>query len=88
MPSPPPRISGYDDVRPVAGGNSGEVFLARSAATGDDVVVRAYGAGRRRRGPEAPGVHAAVLRRVDGVVPARGWSSCASLSVTARAPCS
>jgi aminoglycoside phosphotransferase (APT) family kinase protein len=70
VPSPPPRIPGYDDVRPVVGGNSGEVFLARSAATGDDVVVRAYGAGRRRRGPEAPGVHAAVLRRVDGVVPA------------------
>jgi aminoglycoside phosphotransferase (APT) family kinase protein len=70
VPSPPPRISGYDDVRPVVGGNSGEVFLARSVATGDDVVVRAYGAGRRRRGPEAPGVHAAVLRRVDGVVPA------------------
>jgi aminoglycoside phosphotransferase (APT) family kinase protein len=54
----------------VAGGNSGEVFHARAEATGEDVVLRVYGAGRRRRGPEAPGVHAAVLRRVAGVVPA------------------
>lgn len=65
-----PVVRGYADVRPVVGGNSGEVFRARSEATGEDVVLRVYGAGGRRRGPEAPGVQAAVLRLVEGVVPA------------------
>ena len=63
-------LRGYADVRPVVGGNSGEVFRARSEATGEDVVLRVYGAGGRRRGPEAPGVQAAVLRLVADVVPA------------------
>lgn len=63
-----PAVSGYADVRPVVGGNSHEVFGATSPA-GQDVVLRVYGAGSRSRGPEAPGVQAAVLRLIRGVVP-------------------
>jgi aminoglycoside phosphotransferase (APT) family kinase protein len=63
-----PVVEGYTDVRHVIGGHSHEVFYARSIERGDDVVLRVYGA--RHRGPEAPGVHASVLRLVRGVVPA------------------
>ncbi|MEI2714131.1 MAG: phosphotransferase [Nocardioides sp.] len=65
-----PQVAGYRDVRPATGGNSGEVFLACSEETGEEVVLRVFGAGHRARGPEAPGVQAAVLRLIDPAIPA------------------
>ncbi|MEZ5193799.1 MAG: phosphotransferase [Nocardioides sp.] len=69
-----PTVRGYHDLRPLPGGHSGEMFLARpdgdAAAPLDEVVLRIYGAGHRRRGPEAPGVQTGVLRLVSGLVPA------------------
>lgn len=50
---------------PLAGGWSGETFLAEVA--GERSVVRIYAA--RGRGPQAPDVDAAVLRLVRGLVP-------------------
>src|SRR3954454_21002520 len=53
---------------PLAGGYSGETFLAEVA--GDRTVVRIYGPrSAARRGPAAAEVDAAVLRLVRGLVP-------------------
>jgi aminoglycoside phosphotransferase (APT) family kinase protein len=66
----PPTVAGYVDLRPAPGGNSQEIFLARREGDDTPCVLRVYGAGERSRGPEAPGVHAGVLRLVRGLVPA------------------
>jgi aminoglycoside phosphotransferase (APT) family kinase protein len=52
---------------PLAGGHSGETFLAEVA--GEQEVVRIYGARSARRGPLAPEIDAAVLRLVRGLLP-------------------
>lgn len=57
-----PDVPGYRVTQIAAGGNSREVFLGSRLGDGRAVVLRVYGAGSRRRGPEAPGMHAAVLR--------------------------
>lgn len=54
-------------LRPLAGGHSGETFVADTA--GERNVVRIYGEGSARRGPEAAAVDAAVLRLVRGLLP-------------------
>ncbi|MCW2760989.1 MAG: aminoglycoside phosphotransferase family protein [Marmoricola sp.] len=54
-------------LQPLAGGHSGETFLADMA--GEEAVVRVYGARSARRGPLAPEVDAAVLDLVRGLVP-------------------
>lgn len=64
------RVRGYHDLSEPTGGNSHEVFIARSDETGDEVVLRVYGAGSRHRGPEAPALQAAVLRLAGTVVSA------------------
>jgi aminoglycoside phosphotransferase (APT) family kinase protein len=53
------------DLRPLAGGWSGETFLAEAA--GERTVVRIYTPGRRD--DSAPEIDAAVLRLVRGLVP-------------------
>jgi len=68
-PRPVPTVPGYARVRRLAGGHTNELFLA-SGPDGSDVVLRVFGAGTRRRGPEAPAVQAGVLRLVHGLVPA------------------
>ena len=57
----------FGSLAPLAGGYSGETFLAE--AGGQRTVVRVYAASGLRRGPEAPEVDAAVLRLVRGLVP-------------------
>jgi aminoglycoside phosphotransferase (APT) family kinase protein len=52
---------------PLAGGHSGETFLAEVA--GEQTVVRVYGPRSAWRGPLAPEVDAAVLEMVRGLVP-------------------
>ena len=52
---------------PLAGGHSGETFLAEVA--GEQVVVRIYGPRSAWRGPLAPEVDAAVLGLVRGLLP-------------------
>jgi aminoglycoside phosphotransferase (APT) family kinase protein len=54
-------------MEPLAGGHSGETFLAESA--GERTVVRIYAARGATRGPNAAEVDAAVLRLVRGLVP-------------------
>lgn len=54
-------------LTPLAGGFSGETFLAEAA--GERTVVRIYGGRGSRRGPEAPEIDAAVLRLVRGLLP-------------------
>ena len=52
---------------PLAGGESGETFLAEVA--GEQTVVRVYGPRSAHRGPLAPEIDAAVLELVRGLVP-------------------
>lgn len=52
---------------PLAGGHSGETFLAEVA--GEQAVVRIYGPRSSWRGPLAPEIDAAVLRLVRGLLP-------------------
>jgi aminoglycoside phosphotransferase (APT) family kinase protein len=52
---------------PLAGGNSGETFMAEVA--GEQTVVRVYGPRSASRGPLAPEIDAAVLELVRGLVP-------------------
>lgn len=52
---------------PLAGGHSGETFLAEVA--GEQVVVRIYGPRSQARGPLAPEIDAAVLGLVHGLLP-------------------
>jgi aminoglycoside phosphotransferase (APT) family kinase protein len=52
---------------PLAGGHSGETFLAEAA--GERTVVRIYADRGARRGPQAVEVDAAVLRLVRGLLP-------------------
>ncbi len=54
-------------LRPLAGGFSGETFLAESA--GERTVVRIYGQRSAWRGPEAPEIDAALLTLVRGLLP-------------------
>ncbi|HET9758522.1 MAG TPA: phosphotransferase [Nocardioidaceae bacterium] len=54
-------------LEPLAGGHSGETFLADAA--GERTVVRVYGPRSAARGPEAPRVDAAVLALVRGLLP-------------------
>lgn len=54
-------------LTPLAGGFSGETFLAQAA--GERSVVRIYAGPSRRRGPAAVDVDAAVLRLVAGLLP-------------------
>ncbi len=54
-------------IEPLAGGHSGETFLAEAA--GERTVVRVYGERSAGRGPEAPLVDAAVLHLVRGLLP-------------------
>lgn len=54
-------------LTPLAGGHSGETFLADGA--GERTVVRVYATRGARRGPDAPVVDAAVLRLVRGLLP-------------------
>jgi aminoglycoside phosphotransferase (APT) family kinase protein len=54
-------------LEPLAGGHSGETFLAEAA--GERTVVRVYGERSASRGPEAPRVDAAVLDLVRGLLP-------------------
>src|ERR1051325_3444847 len=55
-------------LAPLAGGFSGETFVAE--AGGERTVVRIYGEwSRTRRGQEASTIDAAVLRLVRGLVP-------------------
>jgi aminoglycoside phosphotransferase (APT) family kinase protein len=59
--------SDHDGLTPLAGGYSGETFLAQAA--GERTVVRIYAARGATRGPQAPEVDAAVLRLVRGLLP-------------------
>jgi aminoglycoside phosphotransferase (APT) family kinase protein len=52
---------------PLAGGHSGETFLAEAA--GEATVVRVYGPRSAPRGPLAPEIDAAVLDLVRGLLP-------------------
>ena len=54
-------------LEPLAGGHSGETFLADAA--GERTVVRIYGERSAWRGAEAPQVDAAVLALVRGLLP-------------------
>jgi aminoglycoside phosphotransferase (APT) family kinase protein len=54
-------------LEPLAGGHSGETFLADAA--GERTVVRIYGERSAWRGPGAPQVDAAVLALVRGLLP-------------------
>jgi len=54
-------------LEPLAGGHSGETFLADAA--GERTVVRVYGQRSAGRGPDAPRVDAAVLALVRGLLP-------------------
>ena len=57
----------FATLTPLAGGYSGETFLADSG--GLRTVVRVYAGSGERRGPDAPEVDAAVIRLVRGLVP-------------------
>ena len=57
----------FGSLAPLAGGHSGETFVAE--AGGQWTVVRVYAASGRRRGADAPEVDAAVLHLVHGLVP-------------------
>jgi Ser/Thr protein kinase RdoA (MazF antagonist) len=57
----------FASLRPLAGGFSGETFVAD--AGGQRTVVRVYAESGARRGPDAPEVDAAVLHLVRGLVP-------------------
>src|SRR3954451_1071237 len=57
----------FASLTPLAGGFSGETFLARTG--GQPTVVRVYADSGARRGPDAPEVDAAVLRVVRGLIP-------------------
>jgi Ser/Thr protein kinase RdoA (MazF antagonist) len=61
-----PETDGFGLV-PLAGGHSGETFLADAA--GERTVVRIYASRGARRGPCAVEVDAAVLRLVRGLLP-------------------
>jgi aminoglycoside phosphotransferase (APT) family kinase protein len=52
---------------PLAGGYSGETFLAEAA--GERSVVRIYAHSAEHRGPDAPEIDAALLRLVRGLLP-------------------
>lgn len=54
-------------LQPLAGGHSGETFLAEVA--GEQTVVRVYGPRSAWRGPLAPEIDAAVLDLVRGLLP-------------------
>jgi aminoglycoside phosphotransferase (APT) family kinase protein len=54
-------------LRPLAGGHSGETFLADVA--GEEAVLRVYGGRSALRGPLAAEIDAAVLELVRGLVP-------------------
>ncbi len=54
-------------LQPLAGGFSGETFLA--GAAGEQTVIRVYGGRSAQRGPLAPEVDAAVLELVRGLLP-------------------
>lgn len=54
-------------LQPLAGGHSGETFLAEAA--GEQTVVRVYGPHSARRGPLAPEIDAAMLDLVRGLLP-------------------
>jgi len=54
-------------LTPLAGGHSGETFLAEAA--GERTVVRIYAGRGASRGPNAAEIDAAVLRLVRGLVP-------------------
>jgi Ser/Thr protein kinase RdoA (MazF antagonist) len=54
-------------LHPLAGGHSGETFLAGVA--GRETVVRIYGGRSTQRGPLAPEIDAAVLELVRGLLP-------------------
>lgn len=54
-------------LQPLAGGYSGETFLADT--DGERAVVRVYGGRSARRGPLAPEIDAAVLDLVRGLLP-------------------
>ncbi len=54
-------------LQPLAGGHSGETFLAEAA--GEATIVRVYGQRSARRGPLAPEIDAAVLELVRGLLP-------------------
>lgn len=54
-------------LQPLAGGHSGETFLAEAA--GEQTVVRVYGPRSARRGPLAPEIDAAMLDLVRGLLP-------------------
>lgn len=54
-------------LRPLAGGHSGETFLA--GAVGQEAVVRIYGGRSALRGPLGPEIDAAVLGLVRGLLP-------------------
>ncbi|MEI2820903.1 MAG: phosphotransferase [Marmoricola sp.] len=64
---PIPVVQGYPDLRRLPGGHTHETYLGTH--DGEDVVVRVYGSGTRRRGPEAPGVQAGVHRLAAGILP-------------------
>ncbi|HEY0775897.1 MAG TPA: hypothetical protein VGD51_17560, partial [Nocardioidaceae bacterium] len=55
------------EMVPLAGGHSGETFMAWSA--GERSVVRIYAGRGATRGPNAAEVDAAVLRLVRGLLP-------------------
>jgi hypothetical protein len=65
-PDEPADVTGYGLV-PLAGGHSGETFLAEAA--GERSVVRIYAHRSAARGDVAVEVDAAVLRLVRGVLP-------------------
>lgn len=88
-----PEVHGYTEIAPLSGGHAGETFTGRPVGGGPLVVLRVYGVGTRRRGPEAPEVQAGVLRLVQGLVPApelveyrTAWPDGAGLLVTTRLP--
>mgnify|MGYP001283589716 CR=1 FL=1 len=66
-PGPIPHLDGFGEIRRLPGGHTHETFLGEYA--GRDVVIRAYGTGTRRRGPEAPGVQAGIHRLAHGLIP-------------------
>jgi len=67
----PDEAAPFAALTPLAGGHSGETFLARTSdgAGGESTVVRVYAGSGVRRGPDAPEVDAAVLHLVRGLVP-------------------
>ncbi len=66
-PGPIPTVEGLPPLRRLPGGHTHETYL--TDLEGREVVVRVYGSGTRRRGPEAPGVQAGVHRLGKGVLP-------------------